>query len=125
MDEHFPPDRLLPEIVLIQSDHDLRNPAGLIAIERVTRHIMAVRGVQSVQSASRPAGTPLTEASLTHQAGLIGDQLAQNTNSLSPQLDSIESIQATLAQLTGAVDQLDRGLGGATSRPGADRHRRR
>ena len=115
MDEHFPPDRLLPEIVLIQSDHDLRTPAGLIAIERVTRHIMAVRGVQSVQSASRPAGTPLTEASLTHQAGLIGDQLAQNTNSLTPQLDSIESIQTTLAQLTAAVDQLDRGLGGATS----------
>jgi RND superfamily putative drug exporter len=115
VDQHFPPNRLLPEIVLIQSDHDLRNPAGLIAIERVTRHIMALRGVQSVQSASRPAGTPLTEASLSHQVGLIGDQLAQNTHSLSPGLDSIGSIQATLAQLTRAVDELERRLGRATT----------
>jgi RND superfamily putative drug exporter len=114
-DQHFPPNRLLPEIVLIQSDHDLRNPAGLIAIERVTRHIMALRGVQSVQSASRPAGTSLTEASLTHQAGLIGNQLAQNTSSLSQKLDSIDSIQATLAQLTRAVDDLERRFGRATT----------
>jgi RND superfamily putative drug exporter len=115
VDQHFPPNRLMPEIVLIQSDHDLRNPAGLIAIERVTRHIMALRGVQSVQSASRPAGTPLTEASLSHQVGLIGDQVAQNTKSLSPKLDSISSIQATLAQLTSAVDELESRLGRATT----------
>lgn len=115
VDQHFPPNRLLPQFVLIESDHDLRNPAGLIAIERVARQMMAVRGVQSVQSASRPAGVPLTDASLTHQAGVIGDQLKQSANSLQSQLDSISSIQNTLDQLAGATDQLNRSISGTTT----------
>lgn len=44
MDRHFPADTLLPEVVVVNADHDLRNPAGLIAIERVSRQIMTVRG---------------------------------------------------------------------------------
>ncbi|MGZ6788981.1 MAG: MMPL/RND family transporter [Mycobacteriaceae bacterium] len=110
MDRHFPRNQLLPEIVLIESDHDLRSPAGLIAIDRVTRQILAIPGVRSVQSASRPAGAPLSEAALTHQAGIIGDQL--DTRADSPILDSIKTVRSTLAGLAGAVDQLERGLTG-------------
>jgi putative drug exporter of the RND superfamily len=110
MDRHFPRNQLLPEIVLIESDHDLRSPAGLIAIDRVTQQILAIPGVRSVQSVSRPAGTPLSEATLTHQAGVIGDQLDPSADS--PSLDSIKTVRSTLAGLTGAVDQLERGLTG-------------
>jgi len=110
MDRHFPRNQLLPEIVLIESDHDLRNPAGLIAIDRVTRQILAIPGVRSVQSASRPAGTPLTEAALTHQAGVIGGQLGGSIDS--PNLESIKTVRSTLASLARAVDQLERGLTG-------------
>jgi RND superfamily putative drug exporter len=110
IDEHFPPNRLTPEFVLIQSDHDLRNPAGMIAIERVTRHLMATRGVRSVQSASRPAGTPLTEASLSYQAGAIGGQLDQSIDSIVPQIDSISSISSALDGFSAAIDDLDHRL---------------
>jgi RND superfamily putative drug exporter len=58
MDRHFPPNRLLPEIVSIETDHDLRNPAGVIAVERVTRKIMEIPGIRMVQSASRPVRCP-------------------------------------------------------------------
>lgn len=114
-DRHFPPNQLLPETVLIRSDHDLRNPAGLIAIERVTRQVMSVRGVRSVLSASRPAGVPLTEASLAHQSGLAGAGLASNVEALTPKLDALDSIQGTLDQLANAVDVLDRQLGSASA----------
>jgi putative drug exporter of the RND superfamily len=115
VDEHFPPNRLTPQVALIQTDHDLRNPAGLIAIERVSRQLMATRGVESVQSASRPAGARLTEASMSHQVGTIGGTLAENVDSLLPQLDSIMAIQSTIDQLSATMDDLDRRLDRASA----------
>ena len=45
-DRHFASNSLLPDVVTIEADHDLRNPAGLIAVERITRQIMAIPGVR-------------------------------------------------------------------------------
>ena len=115
MERHFPANTLLPEIVVIGTDHDLRNPAGLIAIEKVTRHIMGVGGVRSVQSASRPAGTPLDESTMTYQAGLVGDQIKQAADSILPQLESVDASQQTLAQLSIALDHLESALSGSVA----------
>ena len=65
MDRHFPANQLFPDVLTVEADHDLRNPAGLIAIERITHQIMAIPGVRMVQSASRPAGKVPDEATLT------------------------------------------------------------
>lgn len=111
-ERHFPAERLLPEIVLVEADHDLRTPQGLIAIERISRRIMEIPGVRAVQSASRPAGNVQPESMLTDQAGRVGHQLAVQTSTLEPQLDSIETMRTTLTRLSGAVGQLQTGLSG-------------
>ncbi len=54
-DRHFAPNQLLPTQVMIETDHDIRNPAGLTAIERITAAIMAIGGVRMVQSATYSA----------------------------------------------------------------------
>ncbi|ORA81383.1 hypothetical protein BST28_07380 [Mycolicibacter kumamotonensis] len=113
MDRHFPPNQLLPNVVTVEADHDLRNPAGLIAIERVTRQIMAIPGVRMVQSASRPAGTVPAEANLTYQAGMIGDQLNDAINSLTNRLNGVAGdLDAALAQVGAAVDQMGGAMAG-------------
>lgn len=109
----FPDNRLLPEIVSIEADRDLRNPAGLITIERVTRKILAVRGVRTVQSASRPAGTPVRQGALTYQAGQIGEQLDGTTQSALNGMNSVATVTATIGQLDAALDGMQRGLTGA------------
>jgi RND superfamily putative drug exporter len=110
MDRHFPPNRLLPEIVFIQSDHDLRNPAGVIAVEKITKKIMEIPGIRVVQSASRPAGSIPNQASLTAQAGIIGDQLDDGTAEMSRRLGAIDQLSATLDQFQTAISQLQNGL---------------
>lgn len=115
MDRHFPPNALLPEIVVIEADRDLRNPAGLIAIEKVSRQLMAVHGVRAVQSASRPAGRLPDEASLTHQAGAIGERFGAALDSIALKLDSMESGQSALTRLTTAVDRIERGMSGGVA----------
>ncbi|WP_101949549.1 RND family transporter [Mycobacterium sp. 3519A] len=111
-DRHFPANSLLPQYVLIETDHDMRNPAGLIAIEGVTRHLMAIPGVRAVQSASRPTGAPPPGAALTDQAGLIGRQIKDGMSSLQTALDSIDRTETTLSQLSDALQQLNTGLAG-------------
>ncbi|WP_090361618.1 RND family transporter [Mycolicibacterium fluoranthenivorans] len=110
MDRHFPPNRLLPEIVLIKSAHNLRDPAGLIAVERVSKQIMAIPGIYMVQSASRPAGTMPEQAALTSQAGVIADQLDANAAQLNGRLASIDKFSSTLEQFSASVAQLQRGM---------------
>ncbi len=112
-DAHFSPNTLLPEYVLIEADHDLRDPAGLIAIERITRQINAIPGVRSVQSASRPAGAPIAGATVTEQAGQIGLQLQSGMQSLQAALDGVQQTQPLLAALASALDRLSAGLAGA------------
>jgi RND superfamily putative drug exporter len=113
MDRHFPPNRLLPEIVSIETDHDLRNPAGVIAVERVTQKIMEIPGIRMVQSASRPAGSLPEQAALTDQAGTIADQLDDGMAQLSKRLGAVNQLSATLDQFSSAITQLQNGLGGS------------
>lgn len=112
---HFAANSLLPDVIAIQADHDLRNPAGLIAIERITRHIMAVPGVRAVQSASRPDGTVPEQATLSYQAGVLGRQFGDTMDSLTQRLRRVSELDSALAQTQRAVDGLGNGLRGGSA----------
>jgi RND superfamily putative drug exporter len=116
MGRHFPANQLLPDVVTVEADHDLRNPPGLIAIERITRQLMAIPGVRMVQSASRPAGTVPDEATLSYQTGVVGKQLDDGIGSLTGRLAGVgDLLDAVLTQVSAAVDQLGGAMaGGAT-----------
>lgn len=115
MDRHFDVNRLLPDMVTVEADHDLRNPAGLIAIERISKALMAIPGVRSVQSASRPAGAVPEEATPTHQSGLIGERLGDGIGSLTARLSRAVDIDAMLSQVSATLDALESGLDGGTA----------
>ncbi|PXX12301.1 RND family transporter [Mycolicibacterium moriokaense] len=110
---HFPANQLLPTVLTVATDHDIRNPAGLIAVERITAQIMAVPGVRIVQSASRPAGEVPDEATLSGQAGTIGRQLDDAFDSVSDRLGRVAELDGALASMAAAVDRLATGLHGS------------
>ncbi|MGB9249602.1 MAG: RND family transporter [Mycobacterium sp.] len=113
MAQHFPANRLLPDVVTVEADHDLRNPGGLIAVERITRQLMAIPGVRMVQSASRPAGTVPEEATLSYQAGLIGRQFGDQMDAVVQRFRRVGDLDAILSQMTAALDQLNGGMQGS------------
>ena len=108
-------------MVTVAADHDIRNPAGLIAVERITRQIMAIPGVRMVQSASRPAGTVPDEATLSGQAGIIGGQFDDMVDAVTDRLGGIADLDAALASMTTAVGRLSDGLQGSAAGLGAGR----
>ncbi len=114
----FLPGNRLPDVVVVKSARDLRDPAGLIAIDQVSHRLMEIPGVRKVQSAAWPGGVPWTDASLTSEAGRLADQLDRQGATFVPQVNAIKSLASVLDQVTGAVNELEAsvtaGLAGAT-----------
>ena len=89
-ERHFSQARLNPELLMIETDHDMRNPADMINIERVAKAVAHLPGIAQVQSITRPLGTPLEHTSLAFQisAGSIG-----SVENLQYQRDRAEDIK--------------------------------
>ena len=55
-ERHFSNARMNPELLLVETDHDLRNPAGMLVLDRIARAVFHIPGVARVQSITRPLG---------------------------------------------------------------------
>ncbi|CQD13125.1 mmp14A protein [Mycobacterium lentiflavum] len=76
---HFPESRMMmPEILLVEADHDLRNPTDMLVLNQLAKGILAVPGVSTVQSVTRPEGTPLAHTSIPYIMSM--SQSSQLTN---------------------------------------------
>jgi len=81
-DRHFPKSKLFSEMLMIETDHDMRNSADFISLDRVAKSLIRLPGVAMVQSITRPLGRPLEHATLpylfTTQGSGNGQQLPFN-----------------------------------------------
>lgn len=107
-DRHFPQSKLFSEMLMVESDHDMRNSADFISLDRVAGALIRVPGVAMVQSITRPLGRPLDRATLpylfTTQGGASGQQLPFNQRS-NADTDEQAQIQAdTVATLSKTID---------------------
>ena len=66
-ERHFTEARINPELVMIEADHDMRNPADMLILERAAKAVLHAPGVALVQSITRPLGTPITHSSIPFQ----------------------------------------------------------
>ena len=66
-ERHFSEARLNPELLMIETDHDMRNPADMLILERIAKSVLHTRGVSLVQSITRPLGTPISHSSIPFQ----------------------------------------------------------
>jgi RND superfamily putative drug exporter len=116
---HFPVNEVLPDYVLIQADHDLRNTKDLALIERASAAAAQHEGVALVRTITRPLGEPITEASLAHQSGVVGDQLGVARAKVAEGAGGAERLAEGAGQLDDGVTRLADGAGQAVD--GAER----
>ena len=81
-DRHFTQSKLFSEMLMVETDHDMRNSADFISLDRVARALIRLPGVAMVQSITRPMGRALEHATLpylfTTQGSGSGQQLPFN-----------------------------------------------
>jgi putative drug exporter of the RND superfamily len=63
-DRHFSQARMMPEILVIESNHDMRNPADFLVLHKLAKGIFRVPGISRVQGITRPEGTPIEHTSI-------------------------------------------------------------
>src|ERR1700752_5167910 len=65
-DRHFTKSKLFSEMLMVETDHDMRNSADFISLDRVARALIRIPGVAEVQSITRPMGRALEHATLPY-----------------------------------------------------------
>ncbi|MGA7050267.1 MAG: RND family transporter, partial [Mycobacterium sp.] len=69
-DRHFSQARMKPEILMIESDHDMRNPTDFLVLDRLVKGIFRVPGISRVQAITRPDGTTMDHTSIPFQMSM-------------------------------------------------------
>jgi RND superfamily putative drug exporter len=95
-DRHFSQARMNPELLLVETDHDVRNSADMIVIDRIARAIFHIPGIARVQAITRPLGTPIDHTSIPFQISM------QSTTQTLNQ----DYMQASMKDMLGMADQL-------------------
>jgi RND superfamily putative drug exporter len=62
----------------VESDHDLRNSADFLVIDKIAKAIFRTEGVGRVQAITRPQGTPIEHTSIPFQISMQGTTQKMN-----------------------------------------------
>ena len=99
-DRHFTQARMNPDIMMIQADHDMRNPADMLVLNKVASNVMHTDGIAMVQSITRPLGIPIQHSSIPFQTSVQGQTSNMNLpfqrDQLANQLKSVDAMNTSI-----------------------------
>ncbi|WP_422743738.1 RND family transporter [Mycobacterium sp. WMMD1722] len=103
-DRHFSQARMNPELLMIESDHDLRNSADFLVIDKIAKAIFRVEGIARVQAITRPDGKPIEHTSIPFQISMQGtsQELTRKYNEdlTAQMLKQADDMQTTIDTMT-------------------------
>lgn len=102
---HFSQARMEPEILLLEADHDMRNSADFLVLDKLSKGIFRVQGVSRVQSITRPQGTPLEHSSIPY---LLSVQAAGQLQNLEFAKTRIGDMEKEADALAGTITTMER-----------------
>ncbi|MBS9534088.1 MMPL family transporter [Mycobacterium sp. M1] len=126
-DRHFSQARMNPELLMIETDHDMRNPADFLVINRIAKRIFEVPGIARVQAITRPQGTPIEHTTIpfaismqgtTQQLNMkyqldsmrnmlkMGDDMMVSVESMEQMLEVTKGMAATTHSMVGKMHQM-------------------
>ena len=79
-ERHFSQARMQPDILMIEADHDMRNPADFLVLNKLAKAVFRVRGISRVQGITRPEGTPIGHTSIPFLISLQNASQLQTMN---------------------------------------------
>ena len=67
----------MPDVLMIETDHDMRNPADFLVLNKLAKAVFKVKGISRVQGITRPEGTPIGHTSIPFLLSLQNANLTQ------------------------------------------------
>jgi putative drug exporter of the RND superfamily len=104
-DRHFSQARMMPEILMVESDHDMRNPADFLVLNKLAKGVFRVRGISRVQGVTRPEGTPIEHTSIPF---LLSMRNAGQVQTLEFQKDRMNDMLKQANEMAKMINQMQR-----------------
>ena len=119
-ERHFTAATMNPDILMIESDHDMRNSGDMIILDRLAKDVFRSPGIAMVQSITRPLGGPIEHTSIPFQISAQSIPIQQNlqfmrdrtgdmlkmSDELGTMIGSMQRMQGLLGQMSGATHQM-------------------
>ena len=117
-----------PEILLVEADHDMRNPADFLILNKLAKAVFAVPGISRVQAITRPEGTPIEHTSIPFLLSMQGagqlailpfqkermndmlkqaDEMATTINLMQRMYDSMQQLVNTTHHMVGQTHEME------------------
>jgi RND superfamily putative drug exporter len=98
---HFSQAKMNPDLMMVESDRDLRNPADFLVIDKIAKALKNVHGIAQVQTITRPDGDPIKHSTIPYTVGQQGTTQLMNNDYMQTNLDNL------LAQANDLQDSID------------------
>jgi RND superfamily putative drug exporter len=112
-ERHFDTARMNPELLMIESDHDLRNSADFLVIDKIAKAIFRVPGISRVQAITRPTGKPIEHTTIPFLLSMQGttNELNRKYNQdrmadMLVQADEMQKTIDTLEKMSSLTQQM-------------------
>ena len=106
LERHFPVNQSIPEYVVVQSPHDLRNPRAMADMEQMAARIAQIPDIGLVSGVTRPLGEVPPELRATFQAGIVGERLADGSAQISGRFGDLDRLAAGADELADSLAQV-------------------
>jgi RND superfamily putative drug exporter len=102
-ERHFSQARMNPELLMLEADHDLRNPADMLVIDRIAKNVFHMRGIDRVQTITRPLGSTIEHSSIPFLLGAQNAGTLQaakfNNDNAAQMLEQADELSKTIANM--------------------------
>ena len=103
-ERHFSAARMNPELLMVEADHDLRNSADFLVIDKIAKSIVRVPGVSRVQAITRPNGRPIEHTSIPF---MLSRQGTTNTMNRKYQQDRMADMLVQADEMQKTIDTME------------------
>ncbi|MCV7255379.1 MMPL family transporter [Mycobacterium hackensackense] len=105
-EQHFTSARMKPDILMLDADHDLRNPRDMLVLEKVAKSIFRVPGIARVQSITRPLGSPIEHGSVPFQMSTQGVASREMLQFIGSRLDDVLTMSDRLTEMIAILQRM-------------------
>ncbi|MGB8206145.1 MAG: RND family transporter [Mycobacterium sp.] len=119
-ERHFSAATMNPDILMIESDHDMRDSGDMIILDRIAKDVFRSSGIAMVQSITRPLGGPIEHTSIPFQISAQAIPIQENlrfmrdrtadmlkmSDDLGAMIGSMERMQYLLGQMSNTTHQM-------------------
>ncbi len=105
-ERHFSAATMNPDILMVDSDHDMRTTADMIILDKIAKDVFRSPGIAMVQSITRPLGGPIDHTSIPFQISAQSIPIRENLHFMKDRAADMLTMSGDLGAITTAMQHL-------------------